>query len=224
MHSKQFQRYLSFLTVLVIVLHLMPVAALASEVGISTVSDVSNGNSEAVSETGEAVGEMSIAEQETQSDSIVEDLQCRIDVLLARYAVIENMTDEEISNSIIAADSNTAQKTVEEMETIEEIAVTMSEAELESVNGVLYDRFCNIWHQLYAPAPIAAQTVNVLDGNVSITDSSGTGSVSGGTVTITVSGGLFSGKTNTITIVNETELTATLSFDYTINNAKEPLI
>ena len=66
----------------------------------------------------------------------------------------------------------------------------------------------------------AATTVTVLDGQVSITDSAGTGSASGGTVTITAKGGLFSQTTNTITICNETDSTATLSFDYNASNYK----
>ena len=61
----------------------------------------------------------------------------------------------------------------------------------------------------------AATTVTVLDGQVSITDSSGNGTVSNGTVTVQAKGSLFSKATNTITITNETANTATLAFDYT---------
>ena len=65
----------------------------------------------------------------------------------------------------------------------------------------------------------AATTVNVLDGQVSVTDSVGNGSLSNGTVTITAKGSLFSKTTNTVTIANETANRATLSFDYTATSA-----
>lgn len=64
----------------------------------------------------------------------------------------------------------------------------------------------------------AAKTVTVLDGQVSVTDSSGTGKVSDGVVTITVKGGLLSSKTNTITISNDTEEKSKLTFNYTAEN------
>jgi len=60
-----------------------------------------------------------------------------------------------------------------------------------------------------------ATTVNVLDGQVSVTDSLGNGTVSNGTVTITAKGG-FGTTTNNITIYNSSGKTATLSFNYTI--------
>ncbi|MBE6727638.1 MAG: hypothetical protein E7562_03210 [Ruminococcaceae bacterium] len=65
----------------------------------------------------------------------------------------------------------------------------------------------------------AAKTNTVLDGAVSITDSTGNGSNSNGTVTIKASGSLFSKATNTITIANETENRATLSFAYSTSQA-----
>ena len=59
-----------------------------------------------------------------------------------------------------------------------------------------------------------ATTVDVLDGQVSVTDSANSNTVSGGTVTIKAAGSLFSKKTNNITITNNTENAATLAFDY----------
>ncbi|MBR4053565.1 MAG: hypothetical protein IKK06_02055 [Clostridia bacterium] len=64
-----------------------------------------------------------------------------------------------------------------------------------------------------------ATTVNVLDGQVSITDSANSNTVSGGTVTITAKGSLWGKKTNNITITNETDSKAKLSFDYTVEKA-----
>lgn len=64
-----------------------------------------------------------------------------------------------------------------------------------------------------------ATTVNVLDGQVSVTDSANSNSVSNGTVIITAKGSLFSKKTNNITITNESGSQAELNFDYTTAQA-----
>ncbi len=64
----------------------------------------------------------------------------------------------------------------------------------------------------------AATTVNVLDGQISITDTATNMSESGGVVTVSAKGGLISQTTNTITIRNETENTINLTFDYSASN------
>ena len=67
-------------------------------------------------------------------------------------------------------------------------------------------------------APYASKTVSVLDGQVTVTDTSGKGSVSGGTVTVKEKGGTFKPTTNTITIANATDNQAVLSFAYSASN------
>lgn len=66
---------------------------------------------------------------------------------------------------------------------------------------------------------VSATTVNVLDGQVSVTDTANSNTVSGGTVTIKAKGSLISKKTNTVTVTNETDNKAKISFDYTAENA-----
>ena len=65
----------------------------------------------------------------------------------------------------------------------------------------------------------AATTLTLLDGDVTVTNSSGTGKLSGGTVTITAKGSLFGKATNNITITNASGSKAQLSFDYTATSA-----
>ena len=60
---------------------------------------------------------------------------------------------------------------------------------------------------------MAATTVNVLDGQVSLTDTANKITVSSDVVTIIASVSLFGKGTNTITITNETENKASLTFD-----------
>ena len=59
---------------------------------------------------------------------------------------------------------------------------------------------------------LAATTVSVLNGQVSITDSATNMSESGGTVTANAKGGPFSQTTNTITITNKSGAKAELKF------------
>ena len=65
----------------------------------------------------------------------------------------------------------------------------------------------------------SATTVNVLDGKVSMSDTQNTIKVSSGTVTATAKGSLLSKKTNTITITNNSEVIATLAFNYSVDKA-----
>ena len=67
-------------------------------------------------------------------------------------------------------------------------------------------------------APYASKTVSVLDGQVTVTDTFGNGSVSGGTVTVKATGSTFKKATNTITIANATDNKALLSFAYSASN------
>ena len=61
---------------------------------------------------------------------------------------------------------------------------------------------------------VSATTVSVLDGQVSVTDTANSNTVSDGTVTIKAAGSVISKTTNTVTIKNETASKAELSFDY----------
>ena len=61
-------------------------------------------------------------------------------------------------------------------------------------------------------------TLSILDGRLSVEDSAGTGTIDGDTVKITLVGNAFTERENTITITNETDETATLSYDYSVVN------
>ena len=63
----------------------------------------------------------------------------------------------------------------------------------------------------------AATTLEPVAGQIQVTDSVGTGTLSSGTVTITAKGGLLSGTTNTITVTNTSGVVGTVSFSYAIS-------
>lgn len=75
--------------------------------------------------------------------------------------------------------------------------------------------FLLIVASLFCISTIAATTVKPISG-VEVTDSGGTGTLSGEIVTITATGGYTSRTTNTVTITNASESAATLSFDYSV--------
>ena len=85
------------------------------------------------------------------------------------------------------------------------------------IRGMLLMAALLIIASLLCFSAVAATTVYVSDGKVSVTGSSTT-SESGGVVTATAKGGLFSQTTNTITITNETTETIIVSFDYSASN------
>ncbi|MBQ7986409.1 MAG: hypothetical protein IJ304_03990, partial [Clostridia bacterium] len=65
----------------------------------------------------------------------------------------------------------------------------------------------------------AATTNTILDGKISITDTTGTGSGSASSYAITVSANFWQTKSNTITITNESGKDGTLSFGYSVSNS-----
>ena len=117
------------------------------------------------------------------------------------------VTEETVAEEAVQATEDAAQDSEEAQtaETEEEITVEASEVtETYDTDGTETE-------------------VTVLDGQVSITNSAGTGSVADGVVTMTAAGGSAAAggpKTNTVTIYNETSKTATLSFDYAVTNYK----
>ena len=67
----------------------------------------------------------------------------------------------------------------------------------------------------------AATTVDVLDGQISITDSTGTGVLADDVVTITAKGARVGAARNTVTINNDTGVKIELTFDYTASGYSE---
>lgn len=66
----------------------------------------------------------------------------------------------------------------------------------------------------------AGNTVSVLDGKITITDTANSTTVSDDIVTVTAKGGLISQTTNTLTIKNNGDSTATISFSFSASNYK----
>ena len=144
-------------------------------------------------------------------------VQREINAILAQFGVTAEMSDNEIANAIAFQDGETVRDTMERIDALEESAQNLTEEELQSLDSETFGRFCFVLEQMNTVAPMT--TVNVLDGQVSVTDTANSNTVSGGTVTITAKGSLFGKKTNNITITNESGVKAKLSFDYTAEKA-----
>lgn len=155
------------------------------------------------------------------------DTQAEIDRILNDYLGTTTMSPEDISAAVAEMDWETYQTARWEISELENsLVASMERGELtEAEAQQLIDRntvLCNFSDALEVKAAkdtdtsiFAAKKNTVLDGQVSVTDSSGNGSLSNGIVTIQAKGSLFSKATNTVTITNETANTATLAFDYT---------
>ena len=66
---------------------------------------------------------------------------------------------------------------------------------------------------------IAATTIDILDGKVSLTDSTGNGSGNATSYKATAKGSLIGKKSNTITVANESSASATVSFSYSVDKS-----
>lgn len=201
MDSKFAQRCLPLLLALVMVLSLTPIPALALEA-----EDTVPAEPEELPTESSAEVEISVT---------IEDIQNRINTLLDFFGITAEMTDNEIANAIIEADSDTVNTTKVAIDAIESDAQNFTENEIMCLDTILYGRFCAVFDRLFAPAPIAS--VTVLDGLLSITDSKSRISVSGGTVTATAKGSTIYRSQNDLTFTNESGSKATLTFDYSIS-------
>ncbi|MBQ7889152.1 MAG: hypothetical protein IJ356_05290, partial [Erysipelotrichaceae bacterium] len=138
--------------------------------------------------------------------------------ILVRYLGTTEMAEEEIEAIVLAMDWETLQTARWEISELDAQAEQLTQEEAETLlTEETIQTLCIFSDTLEANAPndvMMLTTVSVLDGQVSVTDSANSNSVSNGTVTITAKGGLLSKKTNNITITNETENKAKLKFDY----------
>ena len=173
---------------------------------------------DAVTETSENTEATEVPEEIVDSD-LPQRIQARIDRILDRFELSEGLSYEEIVNCAIDADEEAVRLTQEELPLLEQDVAMLTENEFNSLQRrELLADFLSVFEALYTASDIASKTVTVLDGQVSITDSEGTGNASGNMVTITAKGSVISKKTNTITVTNETENKAQLGFNYTASS------
>lgn len=163
----------------------------------------------------------------SENSALLQKIQGQIDEILIRYLETTLMSDEDIAIVVGGMEWDvyqTARHEIYELENSDEISqLTEKEQQKLVVSNKVFCAFSTALEERKATeneiSLYAAKTVDVLNGQVSVTDSAGKGSVSNGVVTITVQGGLFTGATNSITIYNNTESKAVLKFDYNASGA-----
>ena len=149
------------------------------------------------------------------------EVQAMIDDMLNWYLGSTEVTQEEIEAIVAGMDETTIREAYVEIFELEEwIVEQLNEDEIQVLldNNFVVCDFATSVVAHFAGISLYT-TVNVLDGKVSVTDSTNSMSESGGTVTITAKGSLFSKKTNNVTITNESGKKAELTFDYTASSA-----
>ena len=155
--------------------------------------------------------------------SLIWDVLLDMNNILLRYLGSTDMTEDEIIDIVIEMDFDTMLEAIEDIDALENSIMELPELE---ANALLNTESATTLGYLEStltlattPTFFASKTNSVLNGQVSVTDSEGNGTVSNGTVTITAKGGLLSKKTNNVTIANETDNHVTLKFDYNASKA-----
>ncbi|MDO4748112.1 MAG: hypothetical protein Q4A12_02935, partial [Eubacteriales bacterium] len=202
MFKKLGKQCLSVLLALMMLCSIMPLSALAAEVSVAESVDTDqSGYTEFVAQT--------IDEIET---------------ILNNCTLNSDMTRAEAENAIYKLDGETVYGAWDDINAlIKTIETTMTQAEFEvlensksfEVLSYLYD----VLDTALNPPIMSATVISLLDGKLTAQDTQNTVKNSSGKVTATAKGSLFSKKTNTITLINETDSTSLLSFDYSVDKA-----
>ena len=216
MITKFSKRFFAVLLVVVMLLTMVPMNAFAAEATPDHVHTDDEIVSQSVAQDDAELSDDTLS----GATEFLQQVKAQMDELLIKHLGKTVMTEAEIYNAMYSVDLWNAWV---ESDALVATIGTMSEVEFKLLE--LYEStptFVYFYELLYSvanPPIMAATTVNVLDGKVSVTDSANSNKVSNGTVTITVKGSLLSKKTNTITVTNETDSTASLSFDYSVSKA-----
>ena len=144
-------------------------------------------------------------------------MQRKIDAIVDEFGIVAGMTDDEIANAIAFCDGEAVRNAMEQIAALEQEAQNLTEEELICLNLDAFGPFCDVLSRMYTAELMTV--VDVLDSQISISDSANTGKVSGSTYTATAKGSLFSKKTNNITITNNTGSQVQLSFAYSADKA-----
>lgn len=217
MQKKQFRRCLAFVLSLHMVFAFIMPSALAVEGGECDNALVDDKAFEvALVETENTSIESYESGAESEDILSVEKLQDRIDAILTSFGVVTEMTDNEIANAITKSDSMTIENAITERNAIDDGAINLTQEQLLMLDLGLYERFWNVFDELYTPVP--AVKVTGADGVEVTCDSNGSISESNGTVTVKAAGSFTTRKTTVITIENTSGGTATISFDVSVSN------
>ena len=212
MQKTNTKRFLSFLMALLMIFSLVPFQTFATE------TDTHD------HETSEEQDTVKATEAPVNT-ALLESIQAAIDDMLNWYLGTTQMTTEEVYTAVADMTDDDywmALTEVVELEESEEIQqLTETEAQLLVEQNTVFSDFGSALYERRAKdtsVSLLATTVTPLEGQVSVTDSSGNGSLSSGVVTVKASGNLFSKATNTITITNESDARATIKFDYSASS------
>ena len=221
MKSIKLKRQIALLMVLIMVFSVVSFQTIAAEAESYDVDSESTTTEESI---------LKLDSNNLDQNIVIITVQQEIDNILNTYLGSTTLAIDEMKTIVGSMDWETYQTARYDIFLIDESLTAsldngeVTEAEIEMLinNNTLLCEFSAALEERFSndnEVALLATTVTVLDGNVSITDSVGTGNKSGGTVTITAKGSFLSKKTNNITITNESESTATLSFYYEINDA-----
>ncbi len=194
---KKCKKLLAMVLVIVIAFSCMPFQAFANELAETTTNT---------------------AERNLKWDFIVE-----VNTVLVRYLGKVDPTEEEIEAAVFAMDYETYMSAQADIEGVKAMLPSLTEEEQEQVlNTASVEKLGymeDVMITIMSPMLMSGESATLCDGNVTASvDSNGTLTESSGTVTVTVTGSVISKKTATVTITNASDVSATVSFNYSVSS------
>ena len=194
---KKCKKLLAMVLVIVIAFSCMPFQAFANELAETTTDT---------------------AERNLKWDFIVE-----VNTVLVRYLGKVDPTEEEIEAAVFAMDYETYMSAQADIEGVKAMLPSLTEEEQEQVlNTASVEKLGymeDVMITIMSPMLMAGESATLCDGNVTAAvDKNGTLTESSGTVTVTVTGSVMSKKTATVTITNASDVSATVSFNYSVSS------
>ena len=239
MVSNKIKRCLSLVMALVLSFSLLPLGAMAAETEVVDTQSITEDTSPAEAtespneEATEAIA-LSVEEskdsattstEEATENTALQSIQKKMNGILEYYLGNANLTAEVAVNLVAGLnpyDTAAAYMEIYELEYSDEFqALSDSKKQMLIDNNTVFCAFAEAISEKASrenAITTYAKTVEILDGQVTVTDSVGNGSASSGTVTLQAKGGYLSQTTNTITITINSGSKATLSFDYSASN------
>ncbi len=211
MHSNKVKRSVAFMMALILVVLILPFQAYATEIKTQSIEEPAD----------------SVVLTESVDTPIIEKVQTQIEDILLNYLGTVKMAKDDITTIVMDMDWETYQTArweISELESkldeyIQAGQVTEDDFLLLIVKNEALISFADALEERNNSSKdtsLYATTIDsILDGKITVTDSEGTGVLTNGVVTITVKGSVISKRTNTITITNESDMEATIAFDYT---------
>ena len=152
---------------------------------------------------------------------LLKQVKAEMERILTKYLGTITMPEPEVEEFVWNMEEDDLYAAWDEAQAVADMADPMTDAEvyfLQQYEGIdTFASFYKVLDDIFSGAGISLYTsTSAQSGNIGISDTANTVSVSGTTVTATAKGSLFSKKDNTVTITNNLDVQAQLTFTYSV--------